>query len=173
MSGRPGPEDLLGIGEVVARSGVPASALHFYEREGLIDAERGPGNHRLYRRHMLRRISLILIAKRIGIPLSEVAEIFRSLPDEEAPTPDQWTHVSRQWRRRLETQRLTIEALERELIGCIGCGCLSMKACQLLNPGDDLSERGTGPVRLELARVPSRTPGDAAAAQASSWEGTA
>lgn len=151
MSEHPGPEDLLGIGEVVARTGVPVSALHFYERQGLIDAERGPGNHRLYRRHMLRRISLILVAKRLGVPLNEVAGIFAELPDEQAPTQEQWTQVSRGWRRRLESQRHMIENLERELIGCIGCGCLSMKACGLLNPDDDLSNRGPGPVRLDLA----------------------
>ena len=151
MSQHPSPEDLVAIGEVVARTGVPISALHFYERQGLIDAERGPGNHRLYRRHMLRRISLILVAKRIGVPLTEVAEVFAALPDEQAPTQDQWTQVSRRWRRRLESQRRMIESLERELIGCIGCGCLSMKACGLLNPDDDLSNWGPGPVRLDLA----------------------
>lgn len=159
MSDHPGPEDLLGIGEVVTRTGVPISALHFYERQGLIDAERGSGNHRLYRRHMLRRISLILVAKRIGVPLTEVAEIFVSLPDEQAPTQDQWTQVSRRWRRRLENQRHMIESLERELIGCIGCGCLSMKACGLINPDDDLRNRGPGPVRLDLATDASSVKG--------------
>lgn len=62
------PDDLLAIGEVVQRSGVPATALHFYEQLGLIVSTRTAGNQRRYRRHMLRRISLIVVAKRLGIP---------------------------------------------------------------------------------------------------------
>ncbi|MFY1674561.1 redox-sensitive transcriptional activator SoxR [Plantactinospora sp. WMMB334] len=143
------PEDRLTMGEVIARTGVPASALRFYEGRGLIVAERSDGNQRLYRRHMLRRISLILVAKRLGIHLVEVAKVFATLPTDHAPTHRDWQRVSRSWKSELENRRRYIENLEHELVGCIGCGCLSMKACSLLNPGDGLSERGQGPVRLD------------------------
>lgn len=142
------PDDRLTIGEIIDRTGVSASALHFYERKGLITAERSPGNNRLYPRHMLRRISLILVAKKLGVPLSEVADVFAALPQDSPPSHEQWQRVSRAWKAQLEERRRYIETLERELTGCIGCGCLSMKACALLNPDDDLSDRGKGPVRL-------------------------
>ena len=57
--------------------------------------------------------------------------------------------ASRRWKRLLEERRRSIERLERELTGCIGCGCLSMKACGLLNPDDALGDRGAGPVRVQ------------------------
>ncbi|MDM4781376.1 MULTISPECIES: redox-sensitive transcriptional activator SoxR [unclassified Micromonospora] len=140
------------MAEVIARTGVAASALRFYESRGLITAERSSGNRRLYRRHMLRRISLILVAKRLGIHLTEVADVFASLPCDRPPTQDDWQRVSRSWKRQLENRRRYLENLEHELVGCIGCGCLSMKACNLLNPGDGLRARGPGPVRLDDSR---------------------
>jgi MerR family redox-sensitive transcriptional activator SoxR len=142
------------MGEVIARTGVAASALRFYESQGLIAAERGSRQQRLYRRHMLRRISLILVAKRLGIPLADVAVVFATLPADHPPTHADWQRVSRAWKRELEHRRLYLEALEHELLGCIGCGCLSMKACGLLNPDDDLAVRGPGPVRLDQACRP-------------------
>ncbi|WP_067176560.1 redox-sensitive transcriptional activator SoxR [Microtetraspora niveoalba] len=148
------PDDHLTIGEVIRRTGVPASALHFYERKGLIFSERGSGNQRIFPRHMLRRISLIIVAKRLDIRLSDVAEVFTTLPTDRAPTHKDWQRVSRIWKKQLEERRRAIENLEQELTGCIGCGCLSMKACLLLNPDDALGGRGPGPVRLQSAPPP-------------------
>ena len=142
------PDDLLGIGEVSRRSGVPVSALHFYEELGLIVATRTAGNQRRYRRHMLRRISLIVVAKRLGIPLSDVQEVFTSLPIDHPPSQRDWRRVAQLWRSEIERRRTQLEHLQRELTGCIGCGCLSMKACRLLNPDDALADEGPGPRRI-------------------------
>jgi len=142
------PDDTLSVGEVSHRTGVSVSALHFYERQGLIAATRTAGNQRRYPRHMLRRVSLIVIAKRLGIPLEEVAEVLATVPLDRPPTTAEWQRMSRAWKVHLEERRRTIERLERDLVGCIGCGCLSLKACALLNPEDVLAERGQGPVRL-------------------------
>ncbi|TDD12077.1 redox-sensitive transcriptional activator SoxR [Nonomuraea deserti] len=150
---RASPDDHLTIGEIIRRTGVPASALHFYERKGLIFSERGSGNQRIFSRHMIRRISLIIVAKRLNIPLSHVAEVFTTLPTDRAPTHKDWQRVSRIWKRQLEERRRAIETLEQELTGCIGCGCLSLKACLLLNPDDALEGRGPGPVRLQEPNV--------------------
>lgn len=142
------PEDLLAIGEVTRRTGVPVTALHFYERIGLIASTRTAGNQRRYRRHMLRRISLIVVAKRLGIPLSDVQEVFRSLPIDDPPSQRDWRRVAQQWRAQLEARRTQLDHLQRELTGCIGCGCLSLKACRLLNPEDALGHDGPGPRRI-------------------------
>ncbi|MGQ4490250.1 redox-sensitive transcriptional activator SoxR [Streptomyces sp. 372A] len=145
------PNDLLTIGDVARRTGVSASALHFYERKGLIFSDRNSTNQRRYPRHMLRRISLIVVAKRLGIRLSDVAAVFSTLPSHHAPTHKDWQRLSLAWKQQLEERRRAIETLEAELTGCIGCGCLSMKACLLLNPDDALSPQGPGPVRLHIA----------------------
>lgn len=142
------PDDLLTVGEVAQRTGVAVSALHFYEKLGLIVATRTAGNQRRYQRHMIRRVALVVVAKNLGIPLADVAEVFSTLPVDRVPDDAEWRRVSRAWKVTLEERRRAIEALERELVGCIGCGCLSMKACALLNPNDMVAAEGPGARRL-------------------------
>ncbi|WP_371743663.1 redox-sensitive transcriptional activator SoxR [Plantibacter sp. MCCC 1A11337] len=144
------PEELLSVGEMSRRTGVAVSALHYYERLGLIGSERTTGNQRRYPRHMLRRVALISVAKRLGIPLEDVAEAFADVPLSSTPSHEDWQRASRRWQKVLEQRRRGIEQLERELTGCIGCGCLSMKACTLLNPDDELGDTGTGARRIPV-----------------------
>jgi MerR family redox-sensitive transcriptional activator SoxR len=149
------PEQLLTIGEVSRRTGVAVSALHYYERLGLITSTRTSGNQRRYRRHMLRRITLITVGKRLGVPLSDVQASLRTVPLDSTPSHADWQRASREWKKGLEERRRAIEQLEHELTGCIGCGCLSMKACWLLNPEDALGDEGAGARRLDLPPGPS------------------
>jgi len=142
------PDDLLAVGEVAHRTGVAVSALHYYEQLGLIASTRTSGNQRRYPRHMLRRISLIVVAKRLGIPLADVQEVFTSLPLDHPPSQRDWRRVAKLWNDELELRRTQIDHLQRELTGCIGCGCLSLKACRLLNPEDALGSDGPGPRRI-------------------------
>lgn len=144
------PEELLSVGEMSRRTGVPVSALHYYERLDLIASQRTAGNQRRYPRYMLRRVALISVAKRLGIPLDDVKTAFADAPLTSAPTHADWQRASRNWKKALEQRRRGIEQLEQELTGCIGCGCLSMKACALLNPDDTLGGEGAGARRLPV-----------------------
>ena len=140
---------MLTPGEVSARAGVAVSALHFYEREGLITSARTAGNQRRYRRDVLRRIGFIRVSQRVGIPLAEIREALASLPESRTPTKADWARLSRRWRTRLDERIRQLERLRDDLDGCIGCGCLSLRSCVLHNPHDELGEAGaTGPVRL-------------------------
>jgi MerR family redox-sensitive transcriptional activator SoxR len=142
------PTDLLTVGEVARRAGIATSAVRFYEDQGLISSIRTSGNQRRYPRYVLRRLGVISAARRFGIPLSEVSEIFGALPDNRMPSKGDWRRISRQWHERLETRRRELARLEDELVGCIGCGCLSLNTCRVLNPEDLLASDGPGPRRL-------------------------
>ena len=144
------PEEPLSVGEMSDRTGVAVSALHYYERLGLIASHRTAGNQRRYPRHMLRRVALISVARRLGIPLEDVTDAFADVPLTSTPTHEDWQRASRRWKKTLELRRQGIEQLEKELTGCIGCGCLSMKACGLLNPGDTLADTGQGARRIPV-----------------------
>lgn len=135
-------------GEMSVRSGVAVSALHFYEREGLITSRRTSGNQRRYSRDMLRRVAFIRMSQRLGIPLSRIREAIATLPDDRVPTSKDWARLSAGWRADLEERILHLERLRDNLAGCIGCGCLSLKICALANPGDVLAGDGPGAVRL-------------------------
>jgi MerR family transcriptional regulator, redox-sensitive transcriptional activator SoxR len=134
----------LTIGEVARRTGVAASALRFYESEGLISATRTDGNQRRYARATLRRIAFIQAGKTAGIPLAEIQAALDRLPAERAPNRRDWEVLSERWREDLDRRIETLLALRDRLTGCIGCGCLSLDTCYLLNPEDEAAELGAG-----------------------------
>lgn len=138
----------LSVGEVAARSGVAVSTLHFYERSGLIRARRTGGNQRRYRRDVLRRVALIRIAQRVGIPLAEVRKALAELPQARTPTRRDWQHLSERWRTELDDRIHRLQQLRDDFTECIGCGCLSIETCSLANPEDALAAHGPGPRRL-------------------------
>ena len=150
------PEVLLTIGEVSRRSGVAASALRFYEDAGLLTSTRAPGGVRSYPRSALRRVAVIQAAKAIGMPLAELKVALDALPDGRTPTKADWERLSRTWRRRLDERIEELQRLRDGLTSCIGCGCLSLRSCALLNPADALGARGPGPQRLTPSTPPSR-----------------
>ena len=135
---------LLTPGELSERSGVAVSALHFYEREGLIHSQRTSGNQRRYARETLRRVAFIRTSQRVGIPLAEIREALATLPEGRTPTKKDWTRLSRHWSADLDHRIAQLVKLRDTLNGCIGCGCLSPKSCALHNEEDHLSEEGSG-----------------------------
>ncbi|WP_026874145.1 redox-sensitive transcriptional activator SoxR [Jiangella gansuensis] len=138
----------LTVGELSRRSGVAVSALHFYERQGLIASRRTSGNQRRYRRATLRQVALIRIAQRVGIPLAEIADALSSLPDGRTPDQADWERLSLQWRTDLDERIKRLQQLRDDFTDCIGCGCLSLSCCALANSRDALGEHGPGPRRL-------------------------
>jgi MerR family transcriptional regulator, redox-sensitive transcriptional activator SoxR len=137
--------ELLTIGALSERTGVAHSALRFYESEGLIHPTRSAGGQRRYPRDVLRRVSFIRIAQQVGLTLDEIRTALSSLPQNRTPNKKDWERLSTSWRPRLDHQIAVLERLRDRLTGCIGCGCLSLQACRLLNPGDTAGERGPGP----------------------------
>ena len=139
----------LSVGEVARRSGIAVSSIHFYEAKGLIHGWRSDGNQRRYARDVLRRVAVIKVAQRAGIPLERIKAALDELPSGKAPSAADWRRLSTGWRDLMNERIRQLTQLRDQMDGCIGCGCLSMKDCPLRNPGDALSERGQGAVLLE------------------------
>ena len=135
-------------GDMSRRSGVAVSALHFYEREGLIVSRRTSGNQRRYTRETIRRVAFIRMSQRLGIPLARIREALATLPTDRVPTSKDWARLSAGWRADLDERIGHLERLRDNLAGCIGCGCLSLKVCALANPGDVLAAQGPGAAKL-------------------------
>ena len=143
----------LTIGELSTRSGVAQSALRFYEREGLISAWRTDGNQRRYDRSVLRRIAFVQAGRAAGITLSEIGTALEGLPTHRTPSRRDWERLSKRWRDDLDARIETLEALRNRLSTCIGCGCLSIDKCDLLNPDDEAAARGAGAHYLKEDRL--------------------
>lgn len=139
---------MLAVGELAARSGVAVSALHYYESRGLIHAARSAGNQRRYPRAALRRVAFIRAAQQLGVGLAEIGEALAQLPEQRTPTKADWARLSLHWRAQLDARIAALQALRDRLDGCIGCGCLSLRACALYNPQDECGLKGSGAMRL-------------------------
>ena len=147
-------EEWLTIGEVSARTGLSTSALRFYEREGLLASTRSTGGQRRYAREVLRRVAFIRVAQSIGLDLGEIEAMLASLPKGRTPTKADWARLSRGWRPMLDERIASLERLRDQLSDCIGCGCLSLRACALYNPSDRAARLGAGP-RYLLGDTPA------------------
>ena len=146
------PPASLTVGELARRSGVAVSAVHFYERKGLISGWRTAGNQRRYERAALRRIAIVKVAQQLGIPLAEIGARLAELPDGRTPKKADWARLAGRWRFDLDRRIEQLTRLRDSLDGCIGCGCLSVEACPLRNPDDALAAEGPGPRYLDPAR---------------------
>lgn len=137
------------VGRVAKRCGVRVSTLHFYEEKGLITSSRNAGNQRRYKADVIRRVSVIKAAQKMGISLASIRKAFATLPDERTPTQKDWQRLSSKWQDELNARIAYLERLRDSLTGCIGCGCLSMRNCPIYNPEDKLGDDASGPVILE------------------------
>jgi MerR family redox-sensitive transcriptional activator SoxR len=134
----------LSIGEVSARSGIAPSALRFYERRELIESSRTEGNQRRYKRAVLRRLAFIQAGRAAGISLERIDSALGTLPASRTPSRRDWERLSNRWRDDLDARIETLQALRDRLNTCIGCGCLSIDKCDLLNPDDEAAASGAG-----------------------------
>lgn len=138
----------LTVGQVAERSGLAVSALHFYEKKGLIRSHRTSGNQRRYDRDVLRRLAIVRMGQELGIALNEIGEALSHVPLGHTPTVEDWRRMSQAWHQRLDRRITLLTRMRDELNGCIGCGCLSTQSCPLMNPDDRLATEGSGPRRL-------------------------
>lgn len=145
----------MSIGEMAERSGVPHSALRFYEAEGLLHAERTDGGQRRYHRDQLRRVAFVRIAQQVGLSLDEIRAALAQLPDNRTPTARDWARLSRSWRPMIDARIAELERMRDQLDSCIGCGCLSLSSCGLYNRGDEAAALGSGP-RWIIGERPAR-----------------
>ncbi|MEW1958872.1 redox-sensitive transcriptional activator SoxR [Kineococcus sp. NPDC059986] len=137
-------DDLLSIGTVAQRAGVSVAALRHYEERGLVEAVRDAGGRRRFPRHVLRRLAVVAAGQRVGLSLADIGEALATLPAGRPPTAREWARVGTRWQELLDTRIRELEALRTSLTGCIGCGCLSLTRCTLLNPHDTAATEGSG-----------------------------
>ena len=150
--------ELLSVGEVARRSGYAASALRYYESEGLIPATRSGGGRRQFERNVLRRLAFIRAASNIGLTLDEVRDELDRLPAGRVTNSANWQRITSHWRGRIDDQIAALERLRDGLDSCIGCGCLSLQRCQMTNRNDWMAATDDAPGAANLPAL-LRRPG--------------
>jgi len=135
----------LSIGQVADRTGLAASAIRYYEDEGLVRPERNAGGQRRYVKSDIRRLSFIMLSQKLGFTISEIREAMSPLPLDRAPNKADWTRISKTFGQELDFRIAKMQSLRERLDSCIGCGCLSLQSCHLYNPQDIQGSQGQGP----------------------------
>ncbi len=79
------------VGEIAGEAGVSPHTVRFYERHGLIAAERTTGNQRRFGPDTACRVKVVRVAQRIGLTIAEVRVLLDTLPT--APTTDDWQRL--------------------------------------------------------------------------------
>jgi MerR family redox-sensitive transcriptional activator SoxR len=87
---------------------------------------------------------VIQAAQAVGLSLDEIKRSLDDLPESRTPNASDWGRLSSAWRDRLDARIEALERLRDELSDCIGCGCLSLWSCGILNPGDAAARKGPG-----------------------------
>lgn len=150
----------LSVGKVAKRAGIKVSTLHFYEEKGLIRSWRNNGNQRRYKPEVLRRISVIKAAQKMGVSLEDIKAALSSLPNNRTPDKEDWQKLSTQWQALLNQRIKALEVLRDSVDSCIGCGCLSLSSCPLYNPEDALAKDGSGAIILNNNIASQTNPSD-------------
>ena len=119
---------MLTIGEVSKAAGIAASALRFYEQEGLIPKTRREKGRRIYSDDILSRLALINVGKAAGFTLSEIKRLIHMLDRSAAPGP-QMRMMAEQKQVELAHQREEIEQMENVLATIASCRCPSLQDC--------------------------------------------
>ena len=88
------------------------------------------------------------IAQKAGVSLAEIAEAFSHLPKDRPISGRDWVALSTAWQRGLEARIALLTSLRDDLGDCIGCGCLSVENCPLVNADDRLAALSAGAHRL-------------------------
>lgn len=140
---------MLSVGKLADRCGVKISTIHYYEEKGLIFSQRNTGNQRRYTKDILRRVSVIKAAQKVGISLENIRLALETLTNNRTPDVKDWEVLASQWKKELNTKIKYLKNLRDSLTGCFGCGCLSLKNCPIYNEDDRLGKIGVGPVILE------------------------
>ena len=137
-------DSLMSVGELAARAGISVPTLRYYEERGLVHSQRTSGNQRRYKRFSLRRLAVVAAGQRVGLSLEQIKSALDELPADRAPSQADWTSMSRLWAELVARRIRELQVLQASLEGCIGCGCLSLGRCSLLNPDDDAAQEGGG-----------------------------
>ena len=117
---------MLSIGEVAAKTGLRASAIRFYEREGLLPRASRQGGKRVYDASIVEKVAAIQLAKAAGLELAEI----RIMMTAGAAGPKQvWRELIKGKRAQLDREMQALALMKRVLANIAHCSCGTLDDC--------------------------------------------
>jgi MerR family redox-sensitive transcriptional activator SoxR len=109
------------------RTGVPATALRYYEDAGVLPRPPRVNGRRRYDAAAIRRIGLLRFAQQAGFTLAEVKSLF----DSRAPLHDRWESIARTKLVELDALAVRVERMRRDVQRALRCRCARIEDCTL------------------------------------------
>ena len=120
------------IGQVAEQAGVAASAIRYYEREGLLPEPERIGGQRRYSEDAVRRLEVIGVAKRAGFSLDDV-RLLLDASDGGEPAHAQIRELAERKLPEVDALIARAEAMREWLTRAQGCTCSSLEVCGLFD----------------------------------------
>ena len=117
----------MSIGEVAARTGIPASTLRYYEQIGLLPAPRRENSQRRYGPEVLRLLALIQVAKQASFSLTEI----RDLLVMESPVAEGWRAIAARKMAEADAMIERANQIKATLVAGMACTCTDLESCDL------------------------------------------
>ena len=136
-------ERQIGIGEVARQAGINASAIRYYEKEGLLAEPERVGGKRRYDSEAVRRLALIEAAKSAGLSIREIRTLLHGFPADVAAS-ERWRSLASE--RLKEVDRLIAELRRMRVLldEALRCECASLDECaRLLSDRQRATERSS------------------------------
>ncbi len=118
----------LSLGEVARRAGITASAIRYYEMEGLIPKPRRRSGRRAYDADVLDRLALIDVAKRAGFTVAETRQLLGGFTKKTTPG-QRWRSLAKAKLRELDGRIAEAEQMRDVLALLVGCECPTLDDC--------------------------------------------
>ncbi|MGO8950683.1 MAG: MerR family transcriptional regulator [Ktedonobacterales bacterium] len=118
----------LTIGDVARQTGIRASAIRFYESEGLLPRPRRVSGQRRYPVDILRRLAFIKAAQAVGFSVADMRTLFQEL-DGDAPLSVRWQSLAQQKLADVEAFIRQAQGMKRMLEQGLHCSCADLEQC--------------------------------------------
>ena len=118
----------LSIGVVAKRAGLAASAIRYYEAEGLIPPAHRRSGRRVYGEEILERLALIDLAKRAGFSVAEVKRLLGGFT-RRTPPGERWRSMAVRKIEQLDARIEEAQRMKRVLGVVTRCECPTFEDC--------------------------------------------
>jgi DNA-binding transcriptional MerR regulator len=116
------------IGELSAKSGVPASTLRYWERMKILPKPMRISGQRRYQPEAFNLVAVLLLAKACGFSLGEMRRLVNEIRPG-TPAPERWQTAIREHQKVLELQIAQLNAMRKLLRRVQRCQCVDLIEC--------------------------------------------
>ena len=118
----------MNIGELSARSGVPASALRYWEKAGVLSKPLRAGGQRRYGTDAAHQVAVIRLAQACGFSLDEMRDLLHGFRPG-VPASRRWQELAKKKQVELDAQMGRIREMRQLVDRVLQCQCVDLSEC--------------------------------------------